>query len=279
MTSPWMRWFLLIASGLVFSVGITLMFLPAQTAQYFAWTIDQQLAAGFLGAAYWASGVLELSASRETVWARTRVGIPTVFVFTVLTLVTTLLHIDRFHLGSEHALITRLGTWVWLAVYAVVPPAMLILWLLQARLRGDDPPRYLPLATWMRGLIVVQGSIMLVLGITLFVTPATVAWLWPWTMGALSVRAVAAWLIGLGVGVLHVAYENDWWRVQAATIGYAVFAMLELIILLRFAGEVEWASPKTWFYIVFLLSILLVGVYGYVAGQRGQLSDVATRPR
>lgn len=267
-TTPWMRWFLLIASGLVFTVGITLVLLPAQTDRYFAWTIDQHLTAGFLGAAYWASGVLEVSASRETVWARTRVGIPTVFAFTALTLITTLLHIDRFHLGGEHALSTRLGTWVWLAVYSVVPPGMLILWLVQARVRGDDPPRYLPLAHWVRALIILQGSSMLLLGVTLFVAPATVAWLWPWTMGALSARAIAAWSIGLSVGVLHVAYENDWWRVQSAAIGYTVFAILELIMLLRFAGEVEWASPRIWLYVAFLLSILLVGVYGYMAGQR-----------
>jgi hypothetical protein len=133
---------------------------------------------------------------------------------------------------------------------------------------GADPPRYLPLAGWVLALIVVQGGIMLLLGITLFLAPATVAWLWPWTMSALSVRAIASWSIGLGVGVLHVAYEHDWWRVQAATIGYSVFAILELITVLRFAAEVDWASPKIWLYIAFLLSILLVGVYGYVIGQR-----------
>ena len=263
-----MRWFLLVASGLVFSVGITLMLLPGQTAFYFSWTIEEQLTAVFLGSAYWASGVLELSASRETVWARTRVGIPTVFVFTAMTLLTTLLYLDRFHFGSQHSWFTQAGTWVWLAVYAVVPPGMLILWFRQSRVRGDDPPRYLPLAGWIKWLVIVQGSLMLLLGITFYLVPATHTTFWPWTTGVLSVRAIAAWLIGLGVGVLHVARENDLWRVQSATIGYAVFAVLELLTLLRFVGDLDWASPKLWGYVVFLLSILLVGVYGTVVGQR-----------
>lgn len=267
-TIPAMRRFLLIASGLVFTVGITLIFLPAQTERYFSWTVNPPLTAAFLGAAYWAACVLELTASRETLWARTRIGIPTVFVFTTMTLLTTLMHIGQFHLGAEHALITRIGTWVWLAVYATVPPGMLVVWQQQAQVTGADPPRYVPLATWQRVLITLQGGIMLLLGMTLFVAPGSVDRMWPWAMGALSVRAVASWLIGLSVGVLHVVRENDWTRVQSATIGYSVFAILELLVLLRFGRELDWASPRLWVYLLFLLSILLVGISGYLAGRR-----------
>jgi hypothetical protein len=268
-TIPGMRLLLLIASALVFTVGSTLVVAPAQTDRYFAWTVNPPLTAAFLGAAYWASGVLELAASRERIWTRTRIGVPTVFVFTALTLLTTLLHIDRFHLGDEHALITRAGTWVWIAVYTVVPPSMLLLVWRQSKAKGSNPPRSVPLAAWVRVVILVQGITMLLLGITLFAVPSTVALLWPWTMSPLSTRAIASWLIGLGVGVLHVARENDWSRVQSAAIGYAVFACLELIALLRFASDVAWASPKLWVYLAFLLSILVVGVYGVFAGRRG----------
>ena len=59
-----MRWMLLLASGLVFVVGIQLFLLSEQTERYFAWTINPPMTAAFLGGAYWSSFLLELMAAR-----------------------------------------------------------------------------------------------------------------------------------------------------------------------------------------------------------------------
>ena len=79
-----------------------------------------------MGAAYLAAFVLEFLGARETIWARARVAVPAVLVFTVLTLVATLLHIDKFHFGPEFSLLTQAGTWVWLLIYAIVPVGMVV---------------------------------------------------------------------------------------------------------------------------------------------------------
>ncbi len=96
----WMRTILYVASALVFLAGFQLFILTDQTATYFAWTIAPSLTAATLGAAYWASVPVEFLAARRPTWATARVAVPGVWVFTTLTLIVTLVHIDRFHLSS-----------------------------------------------------------------------------------------------------------------------------------------------------------------------------------
>jgi hypothetical protein len=256
-----MQIMLLAASVLVFLIGIPLVLLTTQTESFFAWTIGSALTAAFLGGAYWSSGILELMASREHVWARARIAVPAVLLFTVLTLVVTLLHIENFHFDAP-AWHTVAGTWAWLVVYAVVPLIMGWLLLRQRTLSGGDPPRVAPLPAWTRGLLLVQAAIMLPIGAALFLFPTGVAPVWPWGLTALTGRAIGAWLVSIGVIAAHAAYENDWERLRPFTASYTLLAVMQLLALLRFGGEIDWGAPGGWVYVLFLLSIGLVGLTG-----------------
>ena len=254
-----MRWLLYAASALVFLAGLQLSLLTEQTDTYFAWTIAPPLTAAFLGAAYWAAVPVELTAARETVWAKARVAVPAIWLFTTLTLVATLVHFDRFHFSSPIAS-AQGAAWFWLAIYAGVPVAMLLIGWLQIRAPGGDPPRGSPAPTWMRVLVLGQGGGMLVFGAGLFLLPSAVAPLWPWPLTTLTSRAIGAWLIGIGFAAVHATRENDLPRITPLAGGYVAFAVLELIALARYAGIVNWATPAAWVYLAFLLSILPVGL-------------------
>lgn len=258
--TPGMQRMLLVASGLVFTIGIPLFVLSEQTERYFAWTIASPLTAAFLGAAYWASAVLELMAARERAWSSGRIAVPAVLLFTTLTLVVTLLHVDRFHFAAP-LLITRVGTWVWLLVYAAVPPIMGLLLLRQLRVAGADLPRKQALPDWARALFLLQAAVLGSFGLALLVAPTAVAPLWPWQLTPLTGRAIGAWLLSLGVAAGHTAWENDRCRVRAATTSYLVLAVFELIALLRYAGEFSWGSPSGWLYLIFLVLMLGLGAY------------------
>jgi hypothetical protein len=197
-----MRWLLFVASVLVFIIGIPLFLLSEQTDRYFAWTISVPLTAAFLGAGYWSSFFIEFVAARERVWANSRVAVPAVFVFTVLTLVATLIHLDLFHLGDSFAAITQIGTWTWMAVYVSVPILLAVLWAIQLRLPGGDPPRRAPTSGGVRLAIYLLAAGMLILGVALFVAPLGAGVLWPWELTPLTGRAVGAWLIGLSAAKL-----------------------------------------------------------------------------
>jgi hypothetical protein len=262
-TTPGMRTMLLIASGLVFIVGIQLFILGTETERFFAWTINPPLTAAFMGAAYWSSCVLEFMAAREKIWARARVGVPAVLLFTALTFIFTLKHITMFHLDTQDfALYTVLLTWVWIAVYAIVPLALAVLLVLQLRAPGGDPPRQHALPAWMRAILVLQALLMLPVGAILFFAPTMLVEFWPWELTPAAGEVHGAWWLGLGLAAVHMAWENDFSRVSAALSSMLAFAVLQFIALARFAGDINWGLPQAWGYVGFLLSFLVVGVVG-----------------
>ena len=259
-----MRRILLVAGGLVFLAGFQLFVLTEQTEHYFAWTIQPPMTAAFLGAAYWASFALEFLASREKWWDRARIAIPTVLIFTTITLAATLLHIDRFHFTSSEP-IAVFAAWFWLAIYALVPPLMLVLLYRQLSVPGEDQTRVRILPIWLRGMLGIHSIILLGVGVPLFLAPQIAGVVWPWKLTPLTARAVAAWLIGLGVGAGQAVYENDFARLRVAMISYTLFGLLEFLALLRYWINVDWTAVQSWLYVAFLASVVLVGASGWRA--------------
>src|SRR5207245_10582082 len=90
-------------SALVFLAGFQLTVFTDQTATYFAWTIARPLTGAFLGASYWAAVPVEVIAARQSTWASARVAVPALWLFTPLTLATTLLHFAQFPFSSPIA--------------------------------------------------------------------------------------------------------------------------------------------------------------------------------
>ena len=260
---------LYIASGLVLIMGIILYFLSDDTATYFAWTIDIPLTAAFLGAGYLASFLLEFMAARQLIWARGRIAVPAVLLFTSLTFIISLIHLDKFHLNSSNPL-TLIVTWAWILVYAFVPLIMGGILIQQLRAQGVNPAIHTTLPTWFRLILGIQGAVMVILGLGFLFTPQTFAPLWAWELTPLTGRAIGAWLVGLGVAAVQSVIENDWLRLRPAMIAYMLYGFLQGINLLRYpnATGLDWGQPKTWVYCIFILSILLVGIFGTWQAQR-----------
>jgi hypothetical protein len=178
-----MRAMFVVSCVTVSVAGFQLFVLTEYTDRFFAWTIDVSLTAAFLGASYWGSFALVLVASRQQDWARARVAVPGVWLFTVLTLLATLIHIDLFRMDSVFG-------WAWLVVYLVVPLGYGVFWVRQLRIAGGDPPRQATLPTWLRLVLGVQAAILLIWGTALFLAPQTTAALWPWALTPLTGQAV-----------------------------------------------------------------------------------------
>lgn len=255
-----MRILLTIAGGLVLLAGLQLFVFPERTDEFFAWTIDVPLTAAFLGAGYGASVALEWLAAREGLWANARIAVPSVFVFTSLTLVATIVHLDLFHLDSSIDLSTRVVTWAWIAIYVSVPVFLVVLFVRQIRMSGDDPPRALSIPKSMRFVLSIHAVLLPVLGAYLFVAPENAMSLWPWPLTPLTARAVGAWVFSLGVAAAHALWEDDLRRVRAAAVGYAAVGVLQGIALARFPDTVAWGEPQAIVYVVVLASMVGVGI-------------------
>jgi len=261
-----MRGLLFAASFLVLLAGIQLFGFTDRTNSFFAFTVQNPLSALFLGAGYIASIAIEALAGRQRIWANARIAVPAVFVFTVLTLTVTLMHLGQLHLGSQFALHTRVVACSWLAIYVVVPILLLIVSVVQLRTPGADPPRSTGVPSWTRALLGMQAIVLFGFGIALFAVPGLAAPLWPWKLTTLTAQAIGAWLIALGVAAAQALYERDARRLRPAALGYVLLAVALLIALARYPRQFAWGSASGILYLIFLTTILVVGTTGLACG-------------
>lgn len=256
-------WFLVDLPVLA-AAGWLLYVLSGQTERFFAWTIGVPLTAAFLGAGYSAAMPLMYYASRQSFWAHARLAVFGVFTFTVFSLATTLLYLDKFHL-SEGTATSQVVAWLWLAIYVSVPLLLLILTVLQLRIPGTEPARRALLPLWTRAVFAVQALVLVVSGVALFVAPA--ASFWPWQLTPLTGRAIAAWLFGLAVTAGQSAWENDFARVRGALISFGAGGVLQLFAVARFSNALQWGEPSAAVYIAFLVTMLALGAYGWLGAR------------
>jgi len=256
-----------VAAGLVLVQGSILVVGRGNTARYFSWTIAVPVTAAFLGVGYLSAAVLESSAARQSSWQRARIAVPGVLAFTTLTLVVTLVHVDKFHLSAASVL-TRTLTWGWLAIYVGVPPVLAVLWWRQTRAEPGTTPVGPHLPLLLRAALGVQGAVMLALGAWLLIAPASAARLWPWPLTALTGRAVGAWLVGLGIIAAQSAYVDRYEVVGIAFPAITVFSVLQLAVLAGYASAMHWDQVKVWCYLLFLAGLLADGVAGLAGGRQ-----------
>jgi hypothetical protein len=267
---------------IVLIAGIQLFALSDFTNRFFAWTITPALTATFLGSGYWASLPLLYFSSRQATWSRARLSVFGVLLFSLLTLFATLVNLDRFHLASADP-IAFTAAWVWLIVYLIFPLALFGLIFFQMRQPGQEPPRQALLPLWLRAVLDLQGAILVGLGVVLLISPTIP--IWPWMLTPLTGRAVAAWLVGMGVIAIQASRENDWHRVDSGFLSFAIFAGLQVLALCRYPASVDWGRLPMLIYLGFLAGLLLVGIYGWLKAQqftrstqpKGHLSDGNSR--
>ena len=267
-----MRRLLVVAAVLVFLAGLQLTVFPTRTADWFAWTIDVPMTAVFLGAAYWSSAVLEVAGTRSSTWGRARLTVWTVLVFTVLTLVVTLVHLDKFHLGTADP--ARAIAAGWLAIYAVVPVAMVAGLVLQARAGDARQADVVRLPTGLRWLLVGLATVLLATGVALLLVPERAAEAWAWPLTALTARAIGAWLVGLGWASAHARLVDDVASVRPVGLTGAAFVVLETVALLRYGDALEWSGWQAVSYVAGLVWIAVVSAWILLiraagAGERG----------
>jgi hypothetical protein len=243
-----------------------LFILSGQTAETFAWTIQPPLTAAFLGAGYAAGCVLVVLSLRDGVWARARVPLLTILVFVVLTLVATLVHVNKMHFDDDFGglpLVPKIAAWFWLAVYVVVPVGMVLLIWWQERAPGVDPPPRYPVPGVLRAALAVESAVLLVVGAALSVAPATATTLWPWALTPFTGRVIGAWLLAFGVATALAAVAGDLQRLKTAAIAYTVFGVLVVVAVARYSGTVAWADPAAWVFAGMTAAVVGTGAAGW----------------
>jgi hypothetical protein len=250
-----------------------LLVLGAHTDRYFAWTIRSRPNAAFLGAAYGAGFVLSVLALGRSLWSHVRVPVVTVGVFTVLTLVPTLLHLHRFNLTSAEP-VARGASWVWLAVYVLVPVACLAVVVRQQR-RRPSTPVVRPMPRALVAVLLTQGALVAAIGGVLYAggmsrhLPVDAQHPgWPWPVTPLSSQVIGAWLLSFAVATVIAVRERDLRRMVVPAVAYAVFGVVETVVLLAFRDAAGTAGRWLWLDLALFASLVPVGVLGAHAARR-----------
>ena len=243
--------------------GVQLYVLADRTDRYFAWTIGNPLSAAFLGGGFWAGTLLLLFSMRESAWANVRVAMAAVLTFVPFITLTTFMHLSPFHFHS-HDVGPRVAAWAWLAVYVVVPFAILAFVVLQIRARGGDPVRIAPVPLWIRLLLGVNAAVSLVIGLTLFMVSDRLFSLWPWQLTTLTAQTTGTVFLTIAIASFWFLQEKDWIRGRVGSVPYLVVGLLQLVALARFHTMVEWHRPGTWLYVVYLFAVLIGGCYSII---------------
>jgi hypothetical protein len=250
----------MLAVGFASVAGIQLYILTEHTDHYFAWTIAQPLSAAFLGSVYWSGASLFAIALTERAWSHVRIAVAAVGSFVVLMLITTLLHLDRFHLNAKD-IQPLFAAWIWMVVYIVFPALLLLVVIVQRRAPGQDAPRAAPLSGRVRTALGVNALFALLVCAALFLFPKALFSIWPWQLTELTARAVSAGFLVIAAGSYQMIRENAWERDRVGGISYLLFGLLQLLALARYAGSVEWSRPATWVYLLFMGTVVYGGIY------------------
>jgi hypothetical protein len=64
--------------------------------------------------------------------------------------------------------------------------------------------------------------------------------------------------------MFHAFWEDDLARIRPVGGGLTFFAVLEIVALERYFWDINWGASGAWIYLLFLLSLLPVGLYAWL---------------
>ncbi len=125
-----------------------------------------------------------------------------------------------------------------------------------------------PIVPGLRYLYLAQGALLTVVAVVLFLAPGSADTLWPWPLGPLPARAVASFLLGLGVMLFGAGRDNAAERLEPPCAAAWWLAVLTGMAVTRFDGSVEVGSVQGLVFCVVAISLLVGGLAGEMAARR-----------
>lgn len=231
----------------------TLVRFPDETATRFAWPILPTVMAAVLGGLYVSLAPLLVLAFAAKRWANIRVIVLPAAVFTTAELLATLVHWDKFSVGT-------LPFNVWLASYVLPPPIYLIGYVWHQR-RATPERAAEPLPQRLRTLLLAIGAFLTADSVFAFVYPGWFTKSFPWHLTPLTARVLAGWLLLVGTLLLSIARENDRNRVRLVSPFLILLLPLFAIQALRYRDQVDASSPRLWIALVLFAVLGAIGAY------------------
>jgi hypothetical protein len=219
---------------------VILYLFPSRTQQLWAWTIQSQMTAMFLGGGYLAGAYYFVRVARERRWHRIGVGIPAITLFATLLGVTTFVDWDGFNHG-------HVSFWAWTALYVATPFLLPWLWFRNRSMDPGTPEAGEGLVPPpVRVVMVVAGALQLAMAVALFVRPSLFFDVWPWPLTPLTAHALSGF-----VAFPAVVYLSFLWDRRPSSFRVPIEMVIIGLVLIgiaaaRASGEFEGGAFIVW---------------------------------
>jgi hypothetical protein len=221
--------------------GPLLYLYPGGTARYWAWEVQPEMSAVWLGAGYilaaiFLSTILFLGRVQKLF-----VALLTVWSFSCAMLFATLIHIDRFF-------VDRLAFWAWFFIYLIVPIAVPAFWLLNKKhaIPHQEGELQFPKNSAYLGAFIGFG--LFLLAAMLIFNPAVAASFWPWNLTPLMSRVIGGWILALAAAALSLVFERRYLSYREFIPEAGVWLVLILIGGWRYSEQFDFSRPSTYIF-------------------------------
>jgi len=228
--------------------GPLLYLYPGGTAQYWAWEVQPEMSAVWLGAGYTFGAIALLTLLFIGRFQKLLVALLAIWPFSGTMLFATLIHIDRFF-------VDRIVFWIWLMTYIVLPFAFPAIWLLNKKHaiphQGDE--LQFPKSSAYIAALISLG--LFLLATILIFNPAVAASFWPWNLTPLMSRVIGGWILAWAAAALSLVFERRYLSYREFIPEAGLWLVLILIGGWRYSDQFDFSRPSA--YIFFGALILL----------------------
>jgi hypothetical protein len=217
---PVTRWVAAIVVPFLAAAFLVLYGAPDRTTEFFAWTIRPEMTPVVMGAGYGAGVYFFYRVATVDEWHTVAPVFLGIAAFTWCMAVATALHWANFNHG-HHAFV------LWVVLYAVTPVLVPAVWWVNRRTDpGERAGGEVRLPRGVRAVGGGLGVLVTVTALALFLSPALVIGVWPWTVSPFTARILAGWFALFGVVDLAAVLDSRWSAVriliQSEMLGFAL---------------------------------------------------------
>ena len=250
----------LLANGL--PAFIILMSIPGKTESFFVWTVRPEINARLLGVMYSNALMLVLFGALQRSWARVRITMVVITLFSVLATVLTFFYLKPFLAHPWYHLT------YWLTMYLVLFVAAPFVFVTHERKGGGRLPVSIPLTSAARA---VAGSSLAVslfsAGLLLFRIDV-VNQMWLWKLPPLVGGLIGVLFLTHAAAYAWALWDGDWLRVRPMFWQAPLTGLLFLLLPLIHPADLHPDMQTAVRAYTLLAGLFVLAYIGVILGQR-----------
>lgn len=251
----------LLANGL--PALIILMTLPNKTETLFIWTIAAEISARLIGVMYFNALLLVIFGIFQTSWARVRIIMVVITLFSILATILTFFFLKPFLAHPWYHLT------YWLFMYLVLFFTAPYVFISQERKNGGKLLVQLPLSITARLLSVILALISLVCGLGLIFQIDTVNQIWPWVLPPLVGGLIGVLFITHFAAYLWAVWDGDWLRSRPMFWQAPITGLLLILLPLFHPGDLRPDAGTGLLLYYVLAGFVVLSTSGIILSYRG----------